>query len=119
MPESLLTLESRTMRTLLLSLCCALLSAGVVLSGEVTLLKFDGEKKEVTVKEGERERIYKLTDKTTVLFINDKDGSTKKGTVDAAAKVLGNEHFKGKQFEISTSQDSITEMKLKAKRGKN
>lgn len=107
------------MRKLLLSLGCLLFMTGLVLATEVTLLKYDGEKKEVTVKDGDTEKTYKLTDKTSVLFIIDKDGSTKKGTLDAAAKVLGSDNFKGKRFEISTSKDTITEMKLKAKRSKS
>jgi hypothetical protein len=92
---------------------------GLVLATEVTLLRYDSEKKEVTVKDGDAEKTYKLTDKTSVLFVIDKDGATKKGTLDAAAKVLASDSFKGKRFEISTTKDTITEMKLKAKRGKN
>ncbi len=107
------------MRKLLLSFGCLLFMTGLVLATEVTLLKYDGEKKEVTVKEGDVEKTYKLTDKTKVWFIIDKDGTTKKATPDAAAKVLGSDHFKGKQFEITYSKDTITELKLKAKRGKN
>jgi hypothetical protein len=107
------------MRKLLLSFGCMLFMTGLVLATEVTLLKYDGDKKEVTVKEGDAEKTYKLTDKTAVLFIIDKDGTTRKATLDAAAKVLGNDNFKGKQFDITASKDTITEMKLKAKRGKN
>src|SRR5262245_50887225 len=107
------------MRKLLASLCCVLFMTGLVLAGEVTLVKYDGEKKEVTVKEGDAEKTYKLTDKTKVLFIIDKDGSTKAGTPDAAAKVLSSENFKGKAFDIKTEKDLITELKVKAKRGKN
>ena len=54
-----------------------------------------------------------------MLYIIDKEGTTKKATLDAAAKVLSSDNFKGKQFEITTNKDTVTEMKLKAKRGKN
>lgn len=107
------------MRKLLLSFGCMLFMSGLVLATEVTLLRYDGDKREVTVKEGEAEKIYKITDKTTVLFIIDKEGTTRKATLDAATKVLGNDNFKGKKFEITASRDTITEMKLKAKRSKN
>jgi hypothetical protein len=107
------------MRKLLASLGCVLLMSGLVLAAEVTLVKYDGEKKEVTVKEGDAEKTYKLTDKTKVFFVIDKDGNTKAGTLDAAAKVLGNDNFKGKVFDIKTEKDSITELKVKARKGKN
>ena len=62
------------MRKLLLSLACMFFMAGLVIAGEVTLVKFDKDKKEVTVKEGDAEKTYKITDKTkfaTVDIIND------------------------------------------------
>ena len=48
------------------------------LAAEVTLLKYDTEKKELTVKDGDAEKTYKLTDKTKVAFV-DKDGNKKDG----------------------------------------
>jgi hypothetical protein len=106
------------MRKLLLSLTCLLFMTGFVIAVEVTLVKFDGDKKEVTVKEGDAEKTYKITDKTKVSFI-DKDGNAKEGTLDAATKILSNDKFKGKKFEITTDKEDITEIKLKAKKGKN
>lgn len=108
-----------TMRKLLLSFGCTLFMTGLVLATEVTLLRYDGNKREVTVKEGDAEKIYKINDKTSVLFVIDKEGTMRKATLDAAAKVLGNDNFKGKKFDITASKDTITEMKLKAKKGKN
>ena len=54
------------MRKLLMTLACMLLMAGLVVAAEVTLVKYDREKKEVTVKEGDVEKTYRLTDKTKV-----------------------------------------------------
>ena len=54
------------MRKLLLSLVCLLFLAGVTLAVEAVFVKFDGEKKELTVKEGDKENVYKVTDKTKV-----------------------------------------------------
>jgi hypothetical protein len=107
------------MRKLLLSLACLLFMAGLVIAAEVTLVKYDSDKKEVTVKEGDAEKTYKLTDKTKVTLIIDKDGNTKEGTLGAATKILSNDNFKGKKFEITTDKEDITEIKLKARKGKN
>jgi hypothetical protein len=101
------------MRHSLAALGCVLLMAGVALAAEVTLIKYEGDKKAVTVKEGDAEKTYKLTDKTKVTFVIDKDGNTRNGTVEAAAKVLGSDTFKGKKFEITSDKDTITELKLK------
>ena len=106
------------MRKLLMSLACMLFMTGLVIAAEVTLVKFDGDKKEVTVKEGDAEKTYKITDKTKVSFI-DKDGNAKDGTLEAATKVLGSKNAPGKmKFEITTDKGDITEMKLKARKGK-
>ncbi|HJZ55177.1 MAG TPA: hypothetical protein VKE74_09475 [Gemmataceae bacterium] len=107
------------MRKLLLSLCCVLGTAGLVLAGEVTLLKYDAAKKEVTVKEGDKEAIYRITDKTRVVFVN-ADGSTKAGEVGSLDKILGSEKAAGKaKFEITTDKDNaITEIKFKGRKGK-
>ena len=107
------------MRKLLMSFGCVLLMAGLIVAGEVTLIKYDGEKKEVTVKEGDAEKTYKLTEKTKVVFITGKDGKSQNGTVEAAAKVLGSDSFKGKKFEITSDKDAITELKLKGGRKNN
>ena len=59
------------------------------------------------------------TGDTVYLCVVDKDGNAKEGTLDAATKVLSNDKFKGKKFEITTDKEDITELKLKAKKGKN
>jgi hypothetical protein len=105
------------MRKLLLSLVCLVCMAGLVIATEVTLVKYDGEKKEVTVKEGGAEKTYRLTDKTKVLVL--KDGKTEDSTVDTAIKLLSNGKAKGKmKFEITTDKDSIAELMLKPRKGK-
>jgi hypothetical protein len=107
------------MRKLFLALMCVFGMTGLVLSAEVTLLKHDADKKEVTVKDGEKEVVYKYTDKTKVSFI-DKDGNAKDGTLEAAIKTLSNEKAIGKlKFEVTTDKDTITEMKLNGRKGKN
>ena len=93
------------MQKLLMTLACMLLMAGLVVAAEVTLVKYDPEKKEVTVKEGDVEKTYKLTDKTKVFVI--RDGKAEDATVDTAIKVLGNDRAKGKlKFELTPDKDS-------------
>ena len=105
------------MQKLLMTLACMLLMAGLVVAAEVTLVKYDPEKKEVTVKEGDVEKTYKLTDKTKVFVI--RDGKAEDATVDTAIKVLGNDRAKGKlKFELTPDKDLIAEMKLTPRKGK-
>ena len=105
------------MQKLLMTLACMLLMAGLVVAAEVTLVKYDPEKKEVTVKEGDVEKTYKLTDKTKVFVI--RDGKAEDATVDTAIKVLGNDRAKGKlKFELTPDKDVIAEMKLRPRKGK-
>jgi hypothetical protein len=107
------------MRKLLLAVICMFFMTGIVIAGEVLLVKHDGDKKEVTVKDGDKEVVYKYTDKTKVTLI-DKDGGTKDGTLETAVKILSNEKAMGKlKFEVVTDKDTITEMKLKGRKGKN
>ena len=73
------------MRKLLLSLACLFFMAGLVVAAEVTIFKFDKEKKEVTVKEGDAEKTYKISDKTK-FSTTDKDGNAKEITYDDAVK---------------------------------
>jgi len=109
--------ESPPIRKLLLALICVFGMTGLVLATEVVLVKHDGDKKEVTVKEGDKEVVYKYTDKTKVSFI-DKSGNAQEGTLEAAIKVLSNEKLIGKKFEVVTEKDTITELKLKGRKGK-
>ena len=105
------------MRKLLLSLVLMLLMAGLVIASEVTLVKYDGEKKAVTVKEGDVEKTYRLTDKTKVVVL--KNGKAEDSTVDTAIKLLSNGKAKGKlKFEITTDKDTISELKLKPRKRK-
>src|SRR5262245_3029665 len=105
------------MRKLFLSLASMLFATSVVLAVEVTLVKYDNEKKELTVKQGDAEKTYKLTDKTKVVFI-DQDGNAKEGTLDAATKILARDKAAGKlKFETTTDKETVTELKLKGRKG--
>jgi hypothetical protein len=89
---------------------------GLVFAGEVTLVRHDGDKKEVTVKDGDKEVVYKYCDKTKITFIDKDLGTSKEGSLDAALKLLNNQKFIGKKFEVVTEKDSIVEFKIKLKK---
>ncbi len=107
------------MRKLLLALVCLAFMTGVVVAADVVLVKFDGDKKELTVKEGDKESTYKITDKTKVSFV-DKDGNAKEGTLEAATKILSNPKAAGKlKFELTAADGAVSELKLKGGKKKN
>ena len=100
------------MRKFLLSLVCMLFMAGIALAAEAVFVKFDGDKKELTVKEGDKENTYKVTDKTKISVI-DKDGNAK----EAEVKVLSKGKEGKTKLEITTDKDTLTEVKMKMKKG--
>jgi hypothetical protein len=98
-------------------LCSA---TGIACAAEVTLVKYDTAKKELTVKDGQAEKTYKLSDKTKVTF-EDRDGNKKEGTLAAAEKALGFPAARGKlKFDITADKEAVTALTLKMTRpGKN
>ena len=54
------------MRKMMLALVAMFAMAGLVVAAEVMVVKFDKDKKEITVKEGDAEKTYKITDKDQV-----------------------------------------------------
>src|SRR6266508_4238359 len=101
------------MRKLLLSLAALFFMAGLVVAAEVTLVKFDKDKKEVTVKDGDKEKTYKITDKTK-FSTTDKDGNAKETTYEKAEARLSNEKAAGKlKLDITADGDKLTEVKYK------
>jgi heterodisulfide reductase subunit C len=89
------------------ALCCTF---GLVLAGEVVFVKFDKEKKELTVKEGDKEKTYKITDKT-VFKRGDKDVPAEKA-LPAFEKMK-----EGKsKFELTAEKDNVTEIKMAGKK---
>ncbi|MCE9566806.1 MAG: hypothetical protein K8U57_32775 [Planctomycetes bacterium] len=99
------------MRKLLLSLVAVLFLAGVTLAVEAVFVKYDGEKKELTVKEGDKENTYKVTDKTKVSIL-DKDGNAKEAELKVLEKAKGGKT----KLDITTDKDVATEIKVKLKK---
>ncbi len=104
------------MRKLLLAVVCLFAMAGIVVAAEVTLVKFDKEKKEVTVKEDDKEKTYKISEKTKFAS-TDKDGNAKELSYEDAVKGLSNEKAAGKmKFDITVKDGVITEAKMKGRK---
>ncbi len=98
------------MRKFALAVCAMFASIGLVLAGEVVFVKYDKEKKEITVKDGDKEKTYKITDKTTF----------KRGDKDVPAdKALPSlEKLKeGKsKMDLTSEKDEVTEIKFAGKK---
>lgn len=104
------------MRKLLLAPVCVLLMGGLAAAVEVTLVDFDKELKEVTVKEGGEQKVYKITDATKFYGV-DPEGKAREMTYDDAVKGLGNEKSKGAlKFDVTAKGEELTEAKFKAKK---
>lgn len=95
------------MRKLLLSLACVLFLAGVTLAVDAVFVKFDAEKKALTVKEGDKENTYKVTDKTKVSIVG------KDGPKEAEIGVLSKAKEGKTKLDLTTDKDTVTEVKVK------
>jgi len=106
------------MRKLLIAFTTVLFMAGLVCAVEVTVTKYDKDKKEVTVKEGDEETTYKITDKIKVTLI-DKDGNATEGKLENLTKRLENiEKSKNKKLDITVKDKELVEVKYKGGKGK-
>lgn len=106
------------MRKLLMSLTTVLFMTGLVIAAEVSIVKYDKDKKEVTVEEGGKEVVYKVSEKVKVTVV-DKDGNATEGKAAAFFKRLENiEKAKNKKVDITVKDKEITEVKYKGGKGK-
>ena len=102
------------MKKLVLAMLSLFTATGLVLAAAVVVVKFDADKKEITVKEGDDEKTYKITDKTTF-----KSGE-KEVKSEFALKLLSNPKAAGKlKVEITAEKDTATEIKLPERKKKN
>jgi hypothetical protein len=107
------------MRMFLAALFCTAGLTGLALATEVTLVKYDKDKKEVTVKDESGEKTYKVSEATKFTF-TDQDGKETTGNFAAAEKTLRNEKAAGRaKLDITTEKDAITAMKFKGRKKKN
>ena len=95
-----------------------LVTAGLLMAGEVILVRYDKDKKEVTVKDGDKEKTYKITDKTTV-YLPNKDGDIQEVRFDKdgrAEQRFSNTKAAGKlRLWIDTEKDTVTSIKFRMK----
>ena len=104
------------MRKLVLASVCLLAMSGLAAAVEVTLLKFDKDTKEVTVKEGDAKTVYRITDATKFVAV-DKDGNARAMTYDDAVKGLGSAKAEGAlKFNVTVKGSELVEAKLPAKK---
>ena len=104
------------MRKPVLAIACVLFLSGLAAGVEVTLLKFDKDAKEVTVKEGAAQTVYKITDATKFVAA-DAAGNTRPMTYDDAVKGLGSAKAEGAlKFHITAKDGELVEAKFPAKK---
>ncbi|MDY3555023.1 hypothetical protein R5W24_004156 [Gemmata sp. JC717] len=100
------------MRKFVLASVALLFSLGLVLASEVSFVKYDADKKELTVKENDKDATYKVTNDTKVKR-GDKDAK-----LENVLKYFGEKAKEGDKFEITTDKEkkTVTEIKLKGKK---
>src|SRR3954470_17168610 len=117
------------MRKLLLSVATMLFMAGLVVAAEVTLVKYDKDKKEITVKDDkDKEHTYKVTDKTK-FTLTTKDGDKEAKYEDVEPRLTAERKGKGgkggggkgggRKVDITTEGDAVTHLKVRSGRMKN
>jgi hypothetical protein len=113
------------MRRLLLALCTMFLMAGLVVAVEVTVVSVDKDKKEITVKEGDAEKTYKIDPKGKFTTTDLKGENSKEADFDAFVKYAGSKGGKdkksGRKIDVTVKDGTITEATWKTftKKGKN
>src|SRR5262245_26486519 len=106
------------MRKLLLSLATILFMTGLVIAAEVTVVKYDKDKKEVKVKDDkDKENTYKISEKVKVTT-TDKDGNGKEGKAEDLYRRLEGGKGGGKRgtkLDITVENDEITAVKMRGR----
>lgn len=100
------------MRKFVFAALALVASLGLTLAGEVAFVKYDPDKKALTVKEEDKEVTYTITDETKVKR-GDKDGK-----LENVLKYFGEKAKEGDKFEITVDKEkkNVTEIKLKGKK---
>jgi len=105
------------MRKFALAAVALVCSIGLTLAADVVFVSYDKDKKELTVKDGDKEKTYKVGDKVKFKD-NDKDMEHEKG-IERLEKTEKNEKAKGKaKMTITVEDDKLTEIKFPMRKGK-
>ena len=103
------------MRKFLLAALALFVSVGLTLAAQVTFLGYDKDKKELKVKDGDKEKTLKVNSDTKFKR-GDMDVDNEKGLA-ALEKMEGNEKQKGKaKLDITTDGDKVTEIKMQGRK---
>lgn len=107
------------MRKLLLSLGIMCFMAGLVIAAEGTITKVDTDKKEITVKEGDKETTYKYTDKVKVTLVTGKQGEEKETEgkyedFENRLKKFNPDSKRGNKITFESKEGTITSVKIRA-----
>ncbi len=102
------------MRKLLLALIAMFFMTGLVVAVDVTLVSIDKEKKELKVKEDDKEKTYKYDDKTK-FTATDKDGKNDK-EMKLEDFTTRAEKSKNKAYDVTVKDGTLTEVKWKGKK---
>jgi hypothetical protein len=105
-------LKDVPMRKFALALAALACSFGLLVAGEVMFVKYDADKKELTVKDGDKEKVLHVTDKTTFKR-GDKDVPSEKG-MEMLPKMK-----KDSKLEVTVEKDTVTEIKIKGGKKKD
>jgi hypothetical protein len=111
--------EAGPMRKLLLSLGIMCFMAGLVIAAEGTITKVDTDKKEITVKEGDKETTYKYTDKVKVTLVTGKQGEEKETEgkyedFENRLKKFNPDSKRGNKITFESKEGTITSVKIRA-----
>lgn len=98
------------MRKLIVAALCLFVSAGLLLAAPVIFVSYDKEKKELKVKDGDKEMTYKINDKTT-FKAGDKDVDA-----DKAGEMFGKMKEGKSKLDVTGEKDVATEVKFTAKK---
>src|SRR5262245_58526944 len=106
------------MRKLVTTLAMVLFMAGLVVAAEVTVVKYDKDKMEVTVKDGDKEVTAKIGDKVKVTVV-DKDGNKTEGKIENLTRRLENiDKSKNKKMDLTIKDGVVTEATVRGGKGK-
>ncbi len=104
------------MRKMLMALVALFIMAGLVVAGEAIVVGYDKEKKELKVKEDDKEKTYKIGDKVK-FSTTDKNGENAKDSdFETFEKRVSNKKAAGSKLDITVKDDAVTEVKWKSKK---
>jgi hypothetical protein len=114
------------MRKLLSAVCVTMLMAGLVIAAEGTITKVDLDAKKITIKEGDKETEYKISDKVKVTLVTGKKGEEKEtegkfSDWEGRLKRFKADSKFGNKLNFEAKDGEITSVKIRGggKKGKN